>query len=378
MSEFEQRPVMNESDYSSQFFSNNKILKNIARIFPDSLILNEQRQIVSLGDNIGRLLGCKLLEVGGWDISALFVNSLAATEFLNHLAKGSCENLVAYLSFQRNRNVHINCRISGVQFSSLGDSPGIAIVKIEAMDELGIQANHLIENHDALDEFVYRTTHDLRGPVATIQGLLSLINLERPKLTDYLKTLVEHIEKSTQILSDRLFNLNYLSETANCKTVNYNLDSAELESRLRSTLEQNLAVNNIVFHIKSSNRFYGGLNANLTTGLLNHLLLYFISLPRNGAATITYSIEAVKPGILVKINSQGFLTTHQHRQAIINKDPLYTTIISYAELINFFAAMKSAERMRASISIDSMLETEQEITVVVPTCSDVLYLPENK
>jgi signal transduction histidine kinase len=369
---------MSGSNFSTPLFSNNKILKNIARIFPDSLIMNEQRQIISLGDNVGRLLGCTLLEVGGWDISALFANTSAATEFQHHLAKGSCENLVAHLRYQRNRNVHINCWISGFYLSPIGDSMGIAIVKIEAMDELGIHDNHFTANNDDLDEFVYRTTHDLRGPVATIQGLLSLINLERSKLTDYLKTLIEHIEKSAQILSDRLFNLNYLSETANCKTVNYNLDSAELESRLRSTLEQNLAINNIEFHIKSSKRFYGGVNASLTTGLLNHLLLYFISLPRNDAATITYSIEVVKPGILIKITSQGFLTTHQHRQAIVNKDSLYTTIISYAELINFFAAMKSAERMRASISIDSMLETSQEISVVVPTCSDVVYLPENK
>jgi hypothetical protein len=100
--------------------------------------------------------------------------------------------------------------------------------------------------------------------------------------------------------------------------------------------------------------------------MLNHLLLYLINLPKSSDAKLTYTIESQGAGIRVSISSEGFLSNYQLRQAVSRKDPLFTTIVMYSDLINFFAAMKNAQRMGATIQIDSIYEMSQQISVIVP------------
>jgi hypothetical protein len=63
---------------------------------------------------------------------------------------------------------------------------------------------------------------------------------------------------------------------------------------------------------------------------------------------------------------EGFLSNYQLREAINQKTPLYTNIIAYSKLINFFAAQKAAERMEATIKFHFIHDIHQQISISVP------------
>jgi hypothetical protein len=73
-------------------------------------------------------------------------------------------------------------------------------------------------------------------------------------------------------------------------------------------------------------------------------------------------------GLVVAIFSDGFLSDYQLQEALHQKTPLYTNIVVYSKLINFFAAQKAAQRIGAVIKIESLNESRQQFSINVPIC----------
>jgi light-regulated signal transduction histidine kinase (bacteriophytochrome) len=280
------------------------------------------------------------------------------------LSKGFFDNLS--VSLKGKNHAPVLCTLSGFYLGLIADINGIAIIRVQPVDETSLLANLLEASRNELDEFVYRTTHDLRGPLATIRGLINLMKIENPCLTNDVKNLIALMEEQAETLDGRLSNLNYVSETAYVKAVDKNFDSAELESTLRSTLEQNMMINNPDFHLVAEQRFYPGVHAPLALAVLNHLLLYLIHLPKSDDARLTYTVQPEDNGMRVVISASGFISNYQTRQVVQQQSPLYTTVIMYSELINFFAAMKNAQRIKATICVDYIYEEQQQISVWIP------------
>lgn len=354
---------MNRVDLLYTDATEEDLQNHLVNIFPDSLILKDGERIARVAPRVASLLGYALEDLINSSVDRLSEGYALSAVLRSELSRGFFDDLTIALKSKGGQKV--NCRVSGFNLGLTTSFKGLAILKVKP-DEITMLKTQLEASREELDEFVYRTSHDLRGPIATMRGLINLMKLEAGTASSVVQQLVELLDRQARILDDRTINLTYLSETARPKVVDQTLDCQILESFLRSSIEQHLPINAVDFRFVTARRFHKNINAQLTTSMLNHLLLYLINLPRNPHAIIRFSVATVSTGVRVTIFSEGFVSNYQLRQAIDHKDPLYTTVILYSDLISFFAAMKTAQRIKAVIKIDFIQESSQQMSVFIP------------
>ncbi|PIY09104.1 MAG: hypothetical protein COZ18_08825 [Flexibacter sp. CG_4_10_14_3_um_filter_32_15] len=79
--------------------------------------------------------------------------------------------------------------------------------------DVGNAYSQLLATHSELDQFVYRASHDLKGPIARLLGLCQVANLE---IKDSLaKEYLEKIEKTSSEMNNILENLLYINMLKN-------------------------------------------------------------------------------------------------------------------------------------------------------------------
>ena len=76
----------------------------------------------------------------------------------------------------------------------------------ERTDELRASNEALIKSNLELDNFIYKTSHDIRGPLATLQGVcnIALMDIKDPMAVDYFQKLSKTAVKLNNILSKLL------------------------------------------------------------------------------------------------------------------------------------------------------------------------------
>jgi hypothetical protein len=333
--------------------------------FPDSFILKHDLSIVAVGKQTAKTLGFKTKELLDKPIESLSYKASLNNIIEKELINGYFNRIDVLLKGKENI---IDCAISGFYLGLISELNGLIILKVKFRNHVVHLHNQLEKSRNELDEFVYRTAHDLRGPLATMKGLVNLMKLE-PVNQEMVK-LIDMMESQSQKMDDRLFNLQYLSEFAFSGTSDNKLDCEALESKLRSTIEENIPINCVDFHFITSRRFFKKVNAQLVTAMINHLVLYLANLPNNEKAELVIRLSDSKEmALCVSLFSDGFLTDYQLREAINQKTPLYTNIVAYARLINFYSAQKAAQRVNATIKMDSLSEIRQQISIMVPNAN---------
>lgn len=76
----------------------------------------------------------------------------------------------------------------------------------ERTEELRTANSALIKSNHELDNFIYKTSHDIRGPLATLQGIcnIALMDIKDPMSVDYFQKLSKTAVKLNNILSKLL------------------------------------------------------------------------------------------------------------------------------------------------------------------------------
>jgi signal transduction histidine kinase len=131
---------------------------------------------------------------------------------------------------------------------------------IEKNQELTETNNELIKHNNELRQFSYTVSHNLRGPVASLMGLLKLFN--RHQLEDDNRDIFGHIETSTLRLDNIIKDLSKIIDIRNdIFQIRQQIDlSTELKEILQGlnreiishniTVIQNLAGNGIIYSVR--------------------------------------------------------------------------------------------------------------------------------
>lgn len=102
-----------------------------------------------------------------------------------------------------------------------------------AIEELVSKNNYLTETlaqlqkrNEELDLLLYKTSHDLKSPITSLQGLLHLLSSE--KLTDSQRQLLDYMDQKIAQMNDVLKSLNMLSQASfeKIKPTRIHLDEA--------------------------------------------------------------------------------------------------------------------------------------------------------
>jgi hypothetical protein len=329
--------------------------------FPDCVILTQQLEIVDVGEQLMRALNYKAKELRGANVELLSYKPPLRKTLEKEFANGCFDSIKLVIKGKKNL---LECSLSGFYLGLIGELNNKILLRIKPRNQVALLHDQLEQSRDELDEFVYRTAHDLRGPVATVRGLINLMKLEKP--CGEMAKLVEMLDNQATKLNDRLYDLNYLSEFAFARAVDHPLDCATLESKLRSTIEENVPIDHIDFQFVAPKRFIKGVNAQLVISMINNLLLYLLNLSTGTSSKLIVRITQTKTDLNVSLNSEGFLTDYSIQAAIKQKTAVYTNIVLYSKLINFFAAQKAAQRINAVIKVAFVQESRQQISISIP------------
>lgn len=354
---------MEHTDITCRLISERATRKNLTAIFTDSIIVDDLFSIAAISEGVAKMTGFNASELEGNPLDQLSPSNSLQEALKKKLINGfSGDGVTATI---RTKSFgFISCQITGFYLGLISDFSGLIVLRVKQLDEITELNKQLECSRNELDEFVYRSSHDLRGPLATIRGLVNLMKL-RPAMEEMV-SLIDMVDVHAKKMDDRLFGLHYLSESGRGNTSPSDLNSFALETSLRSTLEENHPIDDIHFHFTSAVVIYNGISDELVTSMMNNIMLYLLALPKSEMNSIAVTMRAEHKNIRINIDSKGFLGSYQLMKAIRHKAPLYSNAVTYTQLVHYYAAQKIVQKINASLQINFINDDEQNISVVVP------------
>lgn len=353
-------------DISLSLISEEEIRQKLTSVFVESIILTNKFDIDLISNDVLDAVGYTLEDVQGRSISFLNYKENLQNLLLSSLNRGFFEEVTATLKGRYNKPVTF--RISGFYLGLVSDINGYIILKVKNLDKVKEHAPSHDSRHEDLDNFIYRAAHDLRGPLASIRGLVNVMKLRKDNTE--VDRILEMLDSCAANLDERLFKLLYLADSHEAEIPSGDLKLALLEKTLRETLTLNCLLEKVNFHFTSDHAEIAGVHEHLVQSLLNNIILYIISLPRNDGATITCHISKNNTGLLIEICAAGFITGCSLRQALAQKTSLYSELLISPNLINYYAARKIALAMQAQVGLCFPHDDVQEFHFQIPFQAD--------
>ncbi|SKC58423.1 ATP-binding protein [Ohtaekwangia koreensis] len=349
-------------EISLGLISENEVRQKLTSVFVESIILTNKFEIDLVSKDVLEALGYALGELKGRNISSLNHEINLQNLLLNNLNRGFFEEIVVALNNAQHR--HVMFSISGFYLGVVSDINGYIILKVKNLDKVREHNTKLEHDREELDNFIYRAAHDIRGPLATMRGLINLMKLRKDD--SEINMMLGMLDASASRLDERLFKLLYLAESNEAEVPSGDLKFSSLETSLRETLVQNCPLEEIDLHFKAQQAGARGMHEHLVQSLLNNILLYIVSLPKCNAASIVFHCSSTSEGISVDIQSEGFQIEYKLRQALRQKTSLYSELLIFPSLINYYAARKIALSLNAELRISFLGEDIQEMNVLIP------------
>lgn len=179
---------------------NKSYLKRLVTIFPDAIVVNNSLDIKAVSSAVVDTLKYTEVELLGNSI-----NILAYESALSSLIEGSRQSgIIAPIHTQLKAGCGriIDVSLSGFDLRLLNDDRDFIIIKVRSMEELQLANSRLKQKTEQLESFLYHASHDLRGPIATIRGLVNVSKIRKDEgEVDMLFDLIgRHAAKLDQLL----------------------------------------------------------------------------------------------------------------------------------------------------------------------------------
>ena len=355
-------------DISELVISMEDVIEKLNAILSDSIILRADFTIESLSSSLETLTGFTPNELTGKKFDSLCTEKNLNATLRDRLKQGYFENLSTCLVTKSHTRIRIS--ISGFYLGLISEINGFIILKIKPVEDILHLKKELSSQRQELDSFIYRTAHDLRGPLATIKGLVNLLKLRKDnEEVDELTMLIEvHANK----LDDRLFKLLYLANVNSMqKNTNGSLCFKTLHVTLQKLLDDNCQLEKSVFSFSAPEEDLSGVNEQVITHLISNIFLYIISLP---VASITNDDDVVIDAQFKITNGQlditvcatGYLIEDHVQSIIVQPTTLYNDLLSHPFLFNYYVALKNAAQLNSPLAVSFANNTKQKLQLSVP------------
>lgn len=332
--------------------------------------------IESLSTGLESLTGFAPNELTGKPLASLCPDKNLVSSLQAKLKHGYFDQVSTYLVPKAGQSIQIS--ISGFYLGLISDINELIILKVKPAEDVLRLKQELSSQRQEMDSFIYRTAHDLRGPLATIKGLVNLLKLRKHDgEVDELTSLIEvHANK----LDDRLFKLLYLANVNNLpKDTKRVVRFERLHQTLIKLREDNCQLKHSVLKFQAPEEDLHGVNEYLLTQLISNIFLYIFSQPvasisENSDLTVSAIFEVKESQLEIRIVSSGFMIEDHLQDVIAQPSTLYNNLLTYPFLFNYYVAIKNAAQLNASLAVKFITHTKQELRVIVPIQAEPIEL----
>ncbi len=223
--------------------------------------------------------------------------------------------------------------------------------------------------NDELDQFVYRSSHDLIAPVKSLKGLVSLAQMDPSdqSLQKYLTMVNEQILKLEEFIS---YVLNYSANTK--QDVGYQpIDFSEIISRSRDKLKFYEKASDI--RIECTIDHNGDFRSDphrlrfIVDNLLSNAIKYYRRDQPN--PKIQIEVKHGQDGVEISFTDNGIGIEPQHQSRIF--DMFYRrTDQSHGSGLGLYIAREAARKLDGDIVVDSEVSKGSTFLVTIPNRTD--------
>jgi signal transduction histidine kinase len=353
------------SDLTRILISGEYIYSRLGSLFPDSVFLDLNFNIISACSHVQQELGFREDELAGKSIACIERRGLLVKKLRQRLENGYFSDLEVDLN--RKSGDTVRYTISGFHLGLISDMGEIIVLKLSNHQEAGILNQQLQLAKTQLDNFIYRTAHDIRGPLATIQGLVNLLKLRTDN--SEIDRFIEMIDVHSKQLDERLHQLVYLAQAEDEPIeATHLVNFSELETHIRKVIEQNAFLDFLELKFVPHTESVHGINEILLRKLLTNIILYILTLEKKTEGTkIIVECNCNTSQLSVTIRSEGFAVDSIAKLGINEGTAsMYTDLLQHSKLTHIFAAQKIAAKLKATVNIDFSSSECQQITVHCP------------
>lgn len=169
--------------------------------------------------------------------------------------------------------------------------------------------------NDELDRFVYSTSHDLRAPLASIQGLINIAELDMEPL--HTKAYLERMKTNIRRLDDFIQDIVNYSRNARLKVLDEKIDLKKAISDIIENLHFMEEAEKIKFiiEIKEETDFISDKNRIMTVfnNLISNAIKYHNLKQEDPFINIKVEVNKIQATIEIKDNGQGIPEKYQQK-----------------------------------------------------------------
>jgi PAS domain S-box-containing protein len=315
-----------------------------------------------------RYISSSVAKVFGLEPMALLGRSIF--DFIGDKKVTEWESLLEYSS--ENRNAELTLSVNGVvryfraQITNLFEDSNVGglIVKLQDVTESKNREKELIESNLHLDQVFYKTTHDLKAPLRSVMGLVSLAEkATEQQRTEYLALIKKSLLKLDGYIEEmndffRGERLEIKREKIELKT----LISEEIDNlrNLHNTksIEVDLVINQQVDFYSDVFRV-----RTVITNIISNAIKYSDLEKENSVIRVAVTVNGKEAVIQVQDNGIGIEPQYQSK---IFERFFRATSNSYGNGIGLFIVKDTVERLRGSIEVASLRDVGTTFTVTIP------------
>lgn len=244
----------------------------------------------------------------------------------------------------------------------------------EATNELQNANAELVKHNSELQQFSYTISHNLRGPVASILGLIHLIKRTEPEIAA--NPIIDHLLKSTKSLDATIRDLALIIDIRNdIYRIRQKLRVDELVEEALAPFQRDIEERNIQITYDLQARYFYSIRPTVSSILYNLLsnALKYLSPERPGSIQVTthetpeaFHLSVQDNGLGIDLKKQGD-----------NVFKLYKRFHAHTEGkgIGLYLVRMQTEILGGTVEVASEPDRFTRFSVVLPKTTDIKHQP---
>jgi len=172
----------------------------------------------------------------------------------------------------------------------------------ERTDQLKKAYNELVEVNKELDTFIYRSVHDVRGPIARLQGLSHLISLETND--EKVLKLVDRLNKAADEMNDVFYNLLNIARLKALEVHSTKVGIKDVVSKVIKRMADKEDYLELEFDISDGFELYS--DEDILQIIFHHLIENAIKFRKQNRAQVLITCGEVNDeGVFIRVSDNG-------------------------------------------------------------------------